>query len=616
MNTVIIVAIVLYVIALIYFLLFKRGSGELVNLEEEDVDQFTEENLKIGIIERFDSILQADYTLLNLNKYETMKNERNQNKLDESLKLCSCGNVSCKLYVKDFILDTLQLRLGINEDTINATIPFDDFENLSSQDKYEILLFLYKQKYGFDALSHLISDNKLDEPIGSGNATHYDITSNDIDRVYKKHLNEIEHLTYFNKLEILTQRIYQISYGLDAVDELRDMRVDGFNCGTSGIPSTFYSYEDGTTETSDLACNAVWVLYKGKMIHFSFLGFHTPERLQRVTKLVCKYGGHGTLDADTGYIVSRSQDGCRVVSARPNFAESWMFFIRRFDTASKMTFEEMYPFDGVDKLIDVVHWVVTGCRNIAITGEQMVGKTTFVASLVQFISASFGLRVQEMEFELHLRKIYPERNIATFADTGIITAQDGIELSKKTDGTASIFGEIAQAKVAALAIQMGQVGAAQVIFTHHAKTVVDLIESFRDNMIEAAGYTNEKVVELTVARVLNFQIHLRKTTDGVRYVERVTMILPKRNEPYPERLDDAQREYFYRSTDRQVFEYFDIIRYENGKYVFKNNFSPEVIEDMERFLSSEECYQFAQLRQRIDMETSNGRVGGGVCAGA
>ena len=58
-----------------------------------------------------------------------------------------------------------------------------------------------------------------------------------------------------------------------------------------------------------------------------------------------------------------------------------------------------------------------------------------------------------------------------------------------------MFGEIAQAAVAALAIQMGQVGAGQIYFTNHAITTSDLVEYFRDALIEKSGYTNEKLVE-------------------------------------------------------------------------------------------------------------------------
>lgn len=608
MNTLLIVVCVIVFVVAIYIMLFRKSNNDFGAFEEDSTDKYTEAALKLAIIDEFDKILQTDYSTLNLNKYETLKNERNRSKLRISFRSCSCGNLSSKLYVKDYIRDLLQRKLGIDETTINETIPFDNKEQLTAQDKFEILLFQYKQKYDLDAFSEMINRNGLATPIGDGSDIHYEITKRDIDLLYSRHSHMISQLSFYDKLDILTQRIYQVSYGLGAIDEIRDMNIDGLNCGTSGIPNTFYMYGAdarygaGPDELPLTSYNAIWLMYHGKLVHLSFLGFQTQRELERVSKLVYRYDNPGTLDASTGYMVNFMQDGSRVAVARPPMAESWMFFIRKFDTASKMSIYDLYPFEGNDKLVDVIHWITTGCRNIAITGEQATGKSTFLVSLIQFVAASYGIRVEEMAFELHLRKIYPKRNIATFRDTGTVSAQEGIDFQKKTDGTINVFGEIAQAAVAALAIQQGQVGAAQVVFTHHAKTVVDLIEAFRDNMIEAAGFNNERIVEKTVARVLNFDIHLNRTVSGMRYIERITMILPKSAETYPTNLEDAQKAYYYRQTDRQIFDSADIIVFENNKYVFKNNFTPEVIADINRFLSDSEKSLFAQLVQQINDE--------------
>ena len=52
-------------------------------------------------------------------------------------------------------------------------------------------------------------------------------------------------------------------------------------------------------------------------------------------------------------------------------------------------------------------WLIQGERVIAVTGEQGSGKTTLLMSLIGYINPAYNLRIQEMSFELHLRKIYP-----------------------------------------------------------------------------------------------------------------------------------------------------------------------------------------------------------------
>lgn len=609
MNALLILVILFAAAMVIYYLFFKKQDTSLDNFEEESADRFSETYLKEQITEKFDYILQTDYTSLNLNKYETLKAERNRDRLRAALKVCANGNYGAKLFVIDYIKDMLQRELGITLDTITNVIPFDNQGRLTSQDKFEILLYIYKKKYNFDALDRLLIENSLDKPRGEGADIHYEVTVSDINEVYQKHLAVVEKLDFYDKLTLVAQRCYQITFALGAIDEIRDMNIDGINCGTSGIPVSFYSFgEDNPAfdvtdeELPLMSYNGIWIMFHGHLMQLSCIGFGTQRELVRVSKLVYKFDNPGTLDASKGYIVNYMQDGSRVAVARPGMAESWMFFIRKFGTGSKMSLEEMYKFKGVEKLIDLMQWLVYGCRNIAVTGEQATGKTTLLASLIQFIPRSYGIRIEEMAFELQIRSLYLKRNIATFRETETVSAQEGIDFQKKTDGTINVFGEIAQAAVAALAIQQGQVGAAQVMFSHHAKTTEDLIEAFRDNMIEAAGFNNEEIVEKTVARTLNFDIHLRRTVDGLRYPERVTMIVPRTAEKYPATIEAAQKEYYYRQTDRQIFETYNIIELEEDEFVFKNNFTPEVISAIKSFLSSAECVEFDKFVAQIDAE--------------
>ena len=211
-----------------------------------------------------------------------------------------------------------------------------------------------------------------------------------------------------------------------------------------------------------------------------------------------------------------------------------------------------------------------------------------------------------MAFETELRKSYPYMNIATFAETPTVSAEEEIEFSRKSDGTASMFGEIAQAAVAALAIQMGQVGAGQIYFTNHAITTSDLVEYFRDALIEKSGYTNEKLVEELVSKVINFDIHL-VNIGGKRILERITMIEPLVGAEYPEDVDDARKEYYYRQTDRPVFRAIDILQFKNDEFVYCNGLSKDMITKLEHSLRDFEIPEFRDWIKRVKADV-NGEV--------
>lgn len=595
---------------LIYFILFSKIDKSMENLTEEVADKFSLSYLSDATVDDFNEILQQDYTILNLNKAETLKNQRNQGQLRHALQLCAVGDFASKSFIKEGIQGQLigkhELDIDHSENLFKV-IPFDKPELLTVQDRFEILLYLYQQKFGSNAFNEFMIRNGLDKPRGSGSEAFYEVSASDIDVAFRRNYSLISKFTYYNYIEIITQRVYQMTYGLGVIDTIRDLNIDGINIGTSGIPDSFViegsdgMYGAAPGELPNKSFNAVWVMYKGVMYRMSCIGFGSQGELERVCKLIYRYDSPGTLDKSRGYIVSQMKDGCRVTVARPNMSESWVAFVRKFGSADRMSLYDLYPFRHNDYLVETIKWIVKGLRNIALTGAQATGKTTCLGSMIQFVPPSLGIRVQEMAFELRIRKSYPERNIVTFAETSTVSAQEGIDFMKKTDGTIGVFGEVAQAAVATLAIQMGQVGMSQVIFTHHAKTVPSLIRAVRDNMIEAAGFNNEQVVEVTVASVINFNIHLKRTINGVRYIDRISEIVPFQESTYPEDITESEREYFYRITDRQLFKYWDILKFDIDKqeYYFNHQLSDESIEAIRNSISAEERVQFDKFVQFV-----------------
>lgn len=131
--------------------------------------------------------------------------------------------------MKSYIKDLLIKGCGVNEQTIGKYIPFHHRERLTSQDRFEIVLYLYAQRFGDKALAMLIETYRLDEPKqanGHDDAAYYDINSEDIDEVFYAEYRE---LAFREKLDILVQRVYQQYKGFSVVDEIKEQRIDGFS---------------------------------------------------------------------------------------------------------------------------------------------------------------------------------------------------------------------------------------------------------------------------------------------------------------------------------------------------------------------------------------------------
>ena len=67
------------------------------------------------------------------------------------------------------------------------------------------------------------------------------------------------------------------------------------------------------------------------------------------------------------------------------------------------------------------------------------GKTTMLMAMIENIYETMNLRITETAFELHLRKIYPTRNILSMRETETVSGQECLDVQKKTDGSVNII---------------------------------------------------------------------------------------------------------------------------------------------------------------------------------
>ena len=233
-------------------------------------------------------------------------------------------------------------------------------------------------------------------------------------------------------------------------------------------------------------------------------------------------------------------------------------------------------------------------------------------AMIESIYETMNLRITEMAFELHLRKIYPTRNILSMRETETVSGQECLDVQKKTDGSVNIIGEVATDPVASWMIQSAQVASKFTLFTHHAKTFPNLVSALRNSMLRAGTFTDEKVAEEQVVQVLNFDIHLVKDFRGRRYIERITECIPveEKNEyTYDHRKEktlegkfdkfcDNATIFFSKTTNRELYKYRNILEFVDDSYVLVNPISDTNLKEMRENMDDSDKIEFDKFVER------------------
>lgn len=615
LNVILGVAVVVLLGVIIWYYLNSKKNAQVENRVDVDEQTYTLSKMIEYVKKRLDEITKINLYDIGLSEEELKRRKNKKYELKKALKGCTYGDVNDKKYVKELIYDLLAKEYGVDEINISTAIPFDTPSLLTAQDKFDIIIYVYKKEFGYEALSEMIKKYNLDEfkYIQGETKPCYVITEEEIADIFDK--EKIE-LSFSDKLNIVVQRIYQKYKGYSSIDEVRDMNIDGVSGGVSGLPESFISQvaqTDGADYLSQIqehkvqrACDSIWIMYHGKSIRLAFLSFGTEAELKRVCQNIYKYNNPGQLSDTNGYKINEMKDGSRVVVVRPSMSETWAFFVRKFDVKRATVEQWTGDTEGKEEVIDLLKFLVKGARITSVTGEQGCGKTTLLMGMIENIYETMNLRITETAFELHLRKVYPTRNILSMRETDTIPGQEILDVQKKTDGSVNIIGEVATDPVASWMIQSAQVASKFTLFTHHAKTFPDLVTALRNSMLRAGVFKSEKIAEEQVVQVLNFDIHLAKDYRGKRYIERVTECTPirsqdeysvdfKKEKTLEGKFDvffDNATQYFRKITDKKVYEYRNILEYIDGEYVITNKISDQNIKEMRLNMTETDAEEF------------------------
>ncbi len=568
------------VIFLLLYYIFKAGTEE----KEKPANRYSIEYLCYEIKNYINSLVNMDIDVLNLNKKDLENRRALKRLLNNAIRKCSQGNMSEKMIVCARIKSALAGPLGISEENIDKIIPFCDRAKLSPTDKFEILIYFQKRAGSHEMFKDLCKLVEFDKLKRDEDGYYYDITAEDINTAYDK---LAAYLSFDDKLNILTQRIYENTYGLSVVDLLimEDESLDSVSGGVSGITMDNFRYNEDDTFTGDFkkaaTYESIWIIFGGKPIHLKFLSFKTEAELIRICKNLSEHGRVGHITSSEGGIKTHLADGSRVTIFRPHNGSQWAFFVRKFGSAPS-ELKDLITDEGNQYPIGVIEWAIKGCLNLFFTGDQNSGKTTNTRAAVKLIDRRQQIRTIEADFELYLNDYYYDKNILGTRPSQRLDFPKLIELIKSTNAHTVLFGETASLEQAKHLINLLLAGTKRIITTGHWPTADEMVAYFVHSM---GGYGNSGAndVEAMIARLLHLDVHCVKENDGHRHIDRITEIIPYSRvdtepvtaEGIEGRLDNIAY-YLQKLTRNKTYYTRDIVIYEDGAYKMINPISEEL----------------------------------------
>lgn len=225
-NIILMLVVVVIAIFFVYYYIKKKKEQQVEQTINIDDKTYTLDKMKEFVKRRLDEITKVNLYDIGLSEEELKRRKNKKYELKKALKGCTYGDVNDKKYVKELIFDLLSQEYGVDEENISKAIPFDIPSLLTSQDKFDILIYAYKKEFGYEALTELIKKYKLAELkyVEGETKPSYVITDQEIEDIYER---EKIILSFSDKLSIVVQRIYQHYKGYSAIDEVRDMNIDG-----------------------------------------------------------------------------------------------------------------------------------------------------------------------------------------------------------------------------------------------------------------------------------------------------------------------------------------------------------------------------------------------------
>ena len=150
LNTILKIVVLLVAVGAVYYFIRSKQKQKVEETIEMDDKTYTLERMTAFVKQRLNEITKVNLYDIGLSEEELKRRKNKKYELKKALKGCTYGDVNDKKYIKELIYDLLYREYGVDETNVSKAIPFDIPSLLTAQDKFDIIIYMYKNDFGYE----------------------------------------------------------------------------------------------------------------------------------------------------------------------------------------------------------------------------------------------------------------------------------------------------------------------------------------------------------------------------------------------------------------------------------------------------------------------------------
>lgn len=396
---------------------------------------------------------------------------------------------------------------GIKADEENGLvddiIPFCDPGSMTAREKFEIILYKNKTvgSSGRDgAFKKLMSGYDFfckSRESDFYESLRYEYNAEDIDYIYR---TEAYALSFLDKVEIITQRLYEELFGLKHIDMLAYSDINEVGFANSGR----YIY--------------CWC---GKKVWLSFMQISDSDARIIQDRAISFEKHCPQLDVSHPEILCHRGDGARItVTQRPYFSARNLC-IRVFNQSGS-GFKDLI---AQEKLRTLITALVKSGESICLQGGLGSGKTTTMNVMYELLDDYLHIGTVEDYFEQHVMEKYPYKRIVEGQSVNGKELLDAVKTMLRMSVDVANIGEVRDGNALFAFIQLVQSVSVAAWFTTHITNPETTVPRLKNMLIGTGWYFSEQSAVMDIIHYINM-IFQHEIIDGRIMITKVVEIVP------------------------------------------------------------------------------------------
>lgn len=396
-----------------------------------------------------------------------------------------------------------KIKIDEKNGLVELIMPFGEPNKLTSREKFEIILYKNRttEKNGRDGsfkaiLSRYPCCSKIRESEGY-ESLRYEYNEEDIENIYK---NEGYTLSFTDKVEIISQRLYEEIFGLKSIDMLAYSDVNEVGFSNNGE----YIY--------------CWC---GRKIWLSFLQIN-EEDARVIQDRAISFEKHcPQLDVSHPEILCHRGDGARITVTQKPYFSARNLCIRIFNQSSA-GFRDLITRD---KLRALVIALVKSGESICLQGSLGSGKTTTMNVMYELLDDFLHIGTVEDYFEQHVMEKYPFKRIVEGQSINGKGLLDVVKTMLRMSVDVANIGEVRDGNALFAFIQLVQSVSIAAWFTTHITNPETTVPRLKNMLIGTGRYFSEQSAVMDIVHYINM-IFQHEIIDGQITITKVVEIIP------------------------------------------------------------------------------------------